>query len=399
MRNTSRLLLVAAALALGPCLANGLARFSYGLVLPAMREDLGWTFAEAGWFNSANGFGYLAGALLTGVLVRRFGTGAVFRWSMLATSASLLLSGLISDYAALVLLRVLTGAGAAPTFICGGVLAASLFPGDPARTATAITVYFGGSGLGILITGAVLPPFFDALGPASWPLAWQWIGVAGAACTALAWRSSRVGAEHPTRQRSPWPARAFVFSMAAYLVFGGAYIVYMTYLAAWMRAQHASSASVAVVWALLGVAVMASPLAWRSVLAGGTGGKLLAASIAATALGVWLAWYGGGHAAWTLASAFIFGGSVFAVPSAATALVRHSLHQPAWGSALSTFTILFAFGQMLGPLAGGWFADLKGSLDASLLGAVVALSLAAALALWQPRVQDALGGQGADVKP
>jgi hypothetical protein len=34
-----------------------------GLLLPPMRADLGWTYVEAGALNTANGAGYIVGAL------------------------------------------------------------------------------------------------------------------------------------------------------------------------------------------------------------------------------------------------------------------------------------------------------------------------------------------------
>ena len=37
---------------------NGLARFAYGLLLPAMRADLDWNYTQAGWINTANAIGY-----------------------------------------------------------------------------------------------------------------------------------------------------------------------------------------------------------------------------------------------------------------------------------------------------------------------------------------------------
>ena len=42
-------------LSLGTASALGFARFAYGLLLPAMRDDLHWSLAEAGAMNTANG--------------------------------------------------------------------------------------------------------------------------------------------------------------------------------------------------------------------------------------------------------------------------------------------------------------------------------------------------------
>ena len=38
-------------LGLSVAAGNGLARFAYALVLPAMRTDLQWSHAEAGWLG------------------------------------------------------------------------------------------------------------------------------------------------------------------------------------------------------------------------------------------------------------------------------------------------------------------------------------------------------------
>ena len=49
---------------MGPAVALGFGRFAYALLLPPMRADLGWSFAQAGALNTANAAGYLIGALV-----------------------------------------------------------------------------------------------------------------------------------------------------------------------------------------------------------------------------------------------------------------------------------------------------------------------------------------------
>ena len=41
----------------------GIGRFAYALVLPDMRDSLGWSYSAAGFMNTINAAGYLAGAL------------------------------------------------------------------------------------------------------------------------------------------------------------------------------------------------------------------------------------------------------------------------------------------------------------------------------------------------
>lgn len=45
--------LVALGLAAGPVVALGFTRFAYALLLPGMRDQLGWSYAAAGGMNTA----------------------------------------------------------------------------------------------------------------------------------------------------------------------------------------------------------------------------------------------------------------------------------------------------------------------------------------------------------
>ena len=54
--------LTALAVAFGAAVALGITRFSSGLLLPAMRDDLGWSYTLAGTMNTANALGYFIGA-------------------------------------------------------------------------------------------------------------------------------------------------------------------------------------------------------------------------------------------------------------------------------------------------------------------------------------------------
>jgi len=64
-------------LSLGAAVSLGVTRFAYGLLLPPMRESLGWSYTLAGAMNTANAAGYLAGALLMPRLLQRWRPGQV----------------------------------------------------------------------------------------------------------------------------------------------------------------------------------------------------------------------------------------------------------------------------------------------------------------------------------
>ena len=73
----ARLILI---LSLAPTVGLGIGRFAYALVLPDMRDSLVWSYSAAGFMNTVNAAGYLAGALLVSRMIRRFGLAATARW-------------------------------------------------------------------------------------------------------------------------------------------------------------------------------------------------------------------------------------------------------------------------------------------------------------------------------
>ena len=94
----ARLILI---LSLAPTVGLGIGRFAYSLVLPDMRDTLVWSYSAAGFMNTVNAAGYLAGALLASRLIRRFGLAASVRWGTLACVASLALCAMSGNFVVL----------------------------------------------------------------------------------------------------------------------------------------------------------------------------------------------------------------------------------------------------------------------------------------------------------
>lgn len=376
---------VALALSLGPAVSNGLARFAYALILPAMQSDLHWTYTQAGWLNTANAIGYFLGAMGTLWAVRSIGAGTLFRLGMVVVTLALFISGATRDIEMLSVLRILAGLAGAPVFICGGVLAAALYPAGDRRAGNVIALYFGGAGAGLLLSGIALPLWFDHAGPAAWPAAWIALATLSAFCVPLTWWASRQVDELPAADSEPLPGswRSFLPALIGYAFFGAGYVIYMTFVVAWARSAGAGVGAVITLWSLLGLSVMVSPLVWRPLLANWSGQTCLTLSIGLTGCGVAVAWAMPDNAGLQL-SAIIFGLSFFIVPSAATTLVRSSLPKSQWAPAVALFTVVFAASQTVGPIAAGWIADRSGTLSSGLLLAIGLLAAGALAAGTQP---------------
>src|ERR1700682_1229351 len=120
-------------LSLAPTVGLGIGRFAYSLVLPDMRDALGWSYSAAGFMNTVNAAGYLAGALIASRLIRRYGLSAAVRWGTLACVLSLALCALSGNFFVLSFARLLSGFGAAAVFVGGAALAATIAQTRPER--------------------------------------------------------------------------------------------------------------------------------------------------------------------------------------------------------------------------------------------------------------------------
>lgn len=383
--NPARPWLVLFGLTLGVCVTNGFARFAYGVILPVMKQDLGWTYAQAGWLNTANALGYIVGAIVTLWLITRFTASRLFSLGVITTSFFLLFTGLTEELWVQSVWRALAGVFGAISFITGGALAAALFQDNPKNNALAIALYFGfGGGLGIVLSGAALPLMLDTWGPSSWPYAWIAVGV-----TCLIFTPPSVwAAEHlrpPTSKARPAarvPMHRMLGVLAGYAGFGMGYIVYLTFLVAWMRAHDFSAGMVAGVWVLLGAVITISPFVWRPVFTRFNSGLPLAMILTCIAIGSVLPILMP-TATGLILSAIVFGLSVFMSPGAITNFTRQNLPPASWGSALTQFTIVFAIAQTISPIAAGIIGDMTGDIGNSILVAAGVLLLGAVFALMQ----------------
>lgn len=372
-------------LCLGMCVTNGFARFAYGLILPAMRSELGWSYAQAGWLNTANALGYILGAILTMALIRRVNPTWLFSFGMVTTTIALLATGYDPALWWQTLWRFLAGVLGAMSFSTSGVLAAQLFAQDPKRNALAIAILFGfGGGLGLILTGATLPLLLGLYGPGAWPLGWLIIGTLSLLfLPAALWASRNLRPPHfAPPPRVHLPIRRMLPEIAGYASFGLGYIVYMTFLVAWMSAQEKSPALIALVWVMIGICTSLSPFLWRPVFARFSNGLPLALILTGIALGSALPVLlptGTG----LILSSIIFGLSVFMAPGAVTNFTRHNLPGPSWGAAISFYTVVFAIAQTLSPIGAGFIGDATGNIGMSLIIAACVLLSGAGLALLQ----------------
>jgi predicted MFS family arabinose efflux permease len=373
-------------LSLGATVGLGIGRFAYALVLPDMRDSLAWSYSAAGFMNTINAAGYLAGALMASRLIKRYGWSAAVRWGTLACLASLATCAMSGNFVVLSLARLIAGFAAAVGFVAAGALAATIAQSRPERANFLLSLYYAGPGLGILASGLIAPFVLQAFGPGSWWIVWWALTLLGAAMTVpllLARFESKAGLTEAAQTRFSIPQVAIY--LFGYFLFGAGYIAYMTFMIAYVRDAGGGAPAQAAFWGLIGLSAFVTPWVWRRVLALDRGGMATAIILGVNAIGAALPILG--HSIVLLAvSAIVFGVAFFAVVGSTTAFVRFNYPPQAWPTAIAAMTISFGIGQTLGPLAVGAITDALGSLSYALNVSAGLLVLGAISAAFQRKL-------------
>jgi predicted MFS family arabinose efflux permease len=382
-RHPARLILI---LSLAPIIGLGIGRFAYSLVLPDMRDALGWSYAAAGFMNTVNAAGYLAGALITSKIARRFGLSAAVRWGTLVCIVSLALCALSGNFIVLSLARLLAGLGAAAGFIAGAALAATIAQSQPARANFLLSLFYAGPGLGILSSGLIAPFVLQAFGPGSWWIVW-WAMTLLALVMAVPLLTASIDASAGVTEAAParFEIRPVLIYLIGYFLFGAGYIAYMTFMIAYVRDAGGGAPAQSAFWCLIGLSAFVTPWLWRRVLARDSGGVSTAIILGVNAAGAALPLLG--HSPLLLAvSALVFGVSFFALVGSTTAFVRFNYPPAAWPTAIAAMTIAFGVGQILGPIATGAITDAMGSLSYALNISAAVLAMGAIASAFQRKL-------------
>jgi predicted MFS family arabinose efflux permease len=387
----ARLILI---LSLTPTVGLGIGRFAYSLVLPDMRDSLGWSYSAVGFMNTINAVGYLAGALIASKLIKRFGLAAAVRWGTLACVVSLALCATSGNFVVLSFARLLGGVGAAIAFVASGALAAMIAQSRPERANFLLSLFYAGPGLGILSSGLIAPFVLQTCGPGSWWIVWWVMTLLAVAMTIplllapIDTRADIAGAATPTK----FAIVPVLIYLAGYFLFGAGYIAYMTFMIAYVRDAGGGAVAQSAFWCVIGASAFVTPWVWRGVLARNSGGVSTAIILGVNAAGAALPLFG--HStAWLAASALVFGVSFFAVVGSTTAFVRFNYPPAAWPTAIAAMTIAFGVGQTLGPTATGAITDALGSLSYALNAGAAMLALAAMATAFQGRLARALSSR------
>ena len=375
--------------AVSAAVAQSFGRFTYGVLLPAIRDDLGLSNTVAGFIGTLNVGAYLAGTLAVAWATTRVTLLTVMRVGFVFSTVGLILSAVAPAEWLLGPAQFLAGFGGACIWIPAPVIATDAMPSE--RRGLVVGLMGSGIGAGIFVSGRLSGAVRSIQGDAGWRTVYA-IEAAVAVAVLLvilaflthrqdrptaAVRNGRRGGglggfPHLRRMRGWAPLTL------AYTSFGFMYLLVIAFLTTKLEDDNGwTEADASLAFTLLGLAVViGGPL---FIALGRRIGPRYAMAIAFTgwsvmAVAVLPGWHGPGLAI-SAAIGMLFAG----IPGMITLYVVENTTIDNYGPSFAAATLAFGVAQMLSPQVGGLLADLTGSFTAVfLLSAGVALTGAAA---------------------
>jgi MFS family permease len=391
-------IVLAGALTLFSCF--GLARFAFGMLLPAMRAGLQLSYDDMGFLSTGNFAGYLVAVALAPLALRYIAPRKLVTGALLVIGLCLLAISQSSAYWLLGALYTVIGMGGGFANIPIMALVSRWFRRE--RRGQAAGMMIMGNGTAIILTGFLVPWLNATFGGEGWRAGWLLLGAACLVLGAVVWVLLRddpaeLGLEplgaapvavryDPAETRGDYGAARILLHLGGiYLLFGLTYMVYGTFIVATMVDEyHLAETTAGNFWSWTGFFCLFSGVGFGvlSDRLGRRGGLLLAFSVQGAAY-LLVASRLGDFA--LFGSVALYGLAVFAVPAIMAAAVGDYLGTARAAAAFSIITFGFAIGQTIGPGAAGVMAEAAGTFRVPYLAAAALNGVALLAAGFLPR--------------
>ena len=373
--------LVVSAVVLGCVVGQSFGRFSFGLLLPAVKKDLQVSYGLAGWLGTMNLGAYAVGAAVTSAVSVRVAAHRILQTGIVLATLGIILLAIAPGTPVLLLGMMFCGVGGAASWVPAPGISAAQFP--PHRRGFAMGMTSAGIGIGIvlatLLTNVVRNVVDD---PQAWRQVWGVQGAIGVLASVYAFRMIRpvaVFAGAPPKLSVLRQVPRYWAPTAAYACFGLGYVLYAVFVVA----------------ALVQDAGFTNSHATRVFAFYGTGSALGALTIGrlsdrigrrTTMIGCYLCaalpcfTVLTGREPFVSLGGLLFGMSMSGAVVSLAAHIGDNTRPQDFSAAFGVVTLCFGVAQTVGPRLGGWMADRNGNFKAVFILAGMCWLLGAACA-------------------
>jgi sugar phosphate permease len=389
--------------------AHGFGRMAYTIILPAMKDGLNFSYTQLGLLGTGNFIGYLTMAIIGGFLAARFGTRIIIAAALILMGLTMILTGLSQSFGFAFTMRLLTGLGNGAAYVPAMALGSTWF--TMKRRGFATGIVSAGIGAGTLISGLVVPPILTAYSADGWRVAWYILGGAVVLISGVVFLFVRsrpqdkglrqVGADNQDLDRSVSAASDKVSSLQwtsvyrmgsvwylgiVYFFYGLSYIIYMVFFAAYLIKEMGFTQEWAGgLWAMVGGLSIFCGVIWGSI--SDRLGRSRGAALAYLVLGLSYIIYAVIKVKFGFyLSAVMFGLTAWSIPTIMAAAAGDFVGPRLAPAGLGFITLFFGIGQALGPVLGGYLADVSQSFTIPFLvaGGISLLGMISSLYLKKP---------------
>lgn len=369
----------------------GLARFSYGLLLPSMGKELLLEYDRMGYVGTGNFCGYLLGVAIAPFILRRAGARHTIAGGLTLVALTMFGMGVSTTFFAVLVLYFLTGIGSGIANIPVMVVVGRWFHRSLRGRATGLMLM--GNSMAIIFAGYLVPWMNVMKGSGGWRWSWGTLGgvvfcVAVAAGLIIRDDPSQKGLSPAGEPKAPVGApiakaqekrsllRPLLHLSALYFTFGITHVVYVTFLVTSLVSERGmAEATAGRFWAVVGLFGFFSGPLFGS-FSDRFGRKWgLATVFAVQSLSFYLAAETTGEIP-LFVSVALFGLSAWSIPAIISSAVADTFPMERAASAFSFVTFCLAMGQIIGPAVAGSMANASKTFSTVFLLASVGAALA-----------------------
>ncbi len=380
----------------------GIARFSFGMLIPDLRDGLQLGYDQLGFISTANFIGYLLAVIIAPGMIRRYGARITITLGLMMITSGLYIISVSNNYVQVMIIYGLIGIGSGLANVPMMVLVSHWF--EQRQRGLAAGLIVAGNGSAIILSGLMIPALNQSPDIDGWRTSWWVLSLLVLVVVVVAALLIR---NDPADINPKLTLQAqdnlapildnhhhkidlplLIKLGLVYVMFGATYTIYNTFIVSTLIDKYQYSQSEAgVLWAWLGLFSIISSIGFGS-LSDRIGRRLTMALVYAmqTVSYLMVGFEMGKEVLFV--SLFLYGITAFAIPTIIAAAVAEYFGKRWAGGAFATVTFFFATGQIFGPGFAGVMAEWQGSFSFSYLIAAMLTGIAIVMCAMLPGHND-----------